>query len=225
MIFFQQFLLNVNSYRPEMEDTQSDQAEPDASKSDVVKIYETLIVDNESMDGEQIESDSDSDQIYIPSSTTQFEHSNTVGNRSITRPHHDQSTSASASGSTINDELDVETAALIANLTLDNFADLMDNADSLPSDEAIAYLQQCEQFDQWLSITADVKLAKSIDEALVTDAAYLDPFVTAEDAAVEDRIAAELLSRGEALPVPKSCQTRLEDPNFIMNPELIKAYV
>ena len=70
MIFFQQFLLNVNSYRPEMEDTQSDQAEPDASKSDVVKIYETFIVDNESMDGEQIESEGD--DIYIPFSIFQF---------------------------------------------------------------------------------------------------------------------------------------------------------
>ena len=80
-------------------------------------------------------------------------------------------------------------------------------------------------YDQWLSIVADTKLAKSIDGALVTDATYLDAFIIAEDAAAEDRIAAELLSRGEALPVPKSCQTRLEHPNFIMNPELITVYV
>ena len=58
-----------------------------------------------------------------------------------------------------------------------------------------------------------------------SDAAYLDAFITAEAAAAEDHIAAEMLSRGEALPNPKSCQTRLEHPNFIMDPELITVYV
>ena len=146
------------------------------------------------------------------------------------QPHHDHS--HSASGSTINDdELDVETAALIAKLALDDLADVMGarkgkaRADSLPSDEEIAYRLQSEQYDQWLSFVVDAKLAKSIDGALVTDAAYLDAFITAEEAAAEDRIAAELLSRGEALPAPKGCQTRLEHPNFVMNPELITVYV
>ena len=144
------------------------------------------------------------------------------------QPHHDHS---HASGSITDDELDVETAALIAKLALDDLADLMDSrkgkarADSLPSDNEIAYQLQSEQYDQWLSILEDAKLAKSIEGALVTDAAYLDAYITAEEAAAEDRIAAELLSRGEALPVPKSCQTRLEHPNFIMNPESITVYV
>jgi hypothetical protein len=143
--------------------------------------------------------------------------------------HHDHS--HSASGSAINDELDVETAALIAKLALDDLADVMSSrkgkarADSLPSDDDIAYRLQSEQYDQWLSILTDAKLAKSIESALITDAAYLDAFITAEEAAAEDRIAAERLSRDEVLPVPKSCQTRLEHPNFIMNPELITAYV
>jgi hypothetical protein len=137
--------------------------------------------------------------------------------------NHDHSHSASG----INDELDVETASLIARLALEDFADIMGSrkgkarSDSLPSDNEIAYQLQSEQYDQWLSIVEDTKLAKSIGDALVTDAAYLDAFITAEDAAAEDRIAAEHLSRGEALPVPKSCQTRLEHPNFVMNPELI----
>ena len=137
------------------------------------------------------------------------------------------------SSPTINDELDVETASLIAKLALEDLADLMGprkgkaRADSfkLPSDDEIAYQLQREQYDQWLSIVEDAKLAKSIEGALVTDAVYLDVYITAEDAAAEDRIAAERLSRGEALPVPKSCQTRLEHPNFIMNPELITVYV
>lgn len=144
----------------------------------------------------------------------------------ITQPHLH-----SASGSTINDELDMETAALIAKLALDDLADVMSSrkgkarAGSLPSDDEIAYRLQSEQYDQWLSIVSDAKLAKSIEGALVTDAAYLDALITAEEAAAEDRIAAELLSRGEALPVPKSCQTRLEHPNFTMNPEVITVYV
>ena len=140
------------------------------------------------------------------------------------QPYHEHS--YSAGGSTINDEIDVATAALIANLELDNLADLMgSHGDSLPSDEAIAYLLQRELFDQWLSSVADAKLAKSIDSAPVADAVYLDASITAEDAAAEDPIAAEHLSRDEVLPVPKSCQTRLEDPNFNMNPELITVYV
>ena len=141
------------------------------------------------------------------------------------QPHHDYS--QNAIGSTFNDELDVELAALIAKLALDDLADIMGSRkgkacdDSLPSDEEIAYLLQSEQYDQWLSIMEDAKLAKSMDSALAADAAYLDAFITAEEAAVEDRVAAEHVSRGEALPVPKNCQTRLEHPNFIMNPELV----
>ena len=140
------------------------------------------------------------------------------------QPQRDHS--HSASGSNVNDEIDAETAALIANLTLDNFDDVMGSfGDSLPSDEAIAYLLQCEQFDQWISTVADAKLARSIDSALVDDDTYLDASIAEEEAAEEDRIAAEHLSRGEEFPVPESSQTRLEDPNFIMDPELFAMYV
>jgi hypothetical protein len=147
----------------------------------------------------------------------------------LIQPYHDHSHSASSS--TIDDVLDMETAALIAKLALDDLADVVGSrkgkarADSLPSDDEVAYQLQREQYDQWLSIVEDAKLAKSIEGALVTDAAYLDAYITAEEAATEDRIAAELLSRGEALPDPKGCQTRLEHPNFIMDPELVTMYV
>ena len=57
---------------------------------------------------------------------------------------------------------------------------------------------------RWISIMADAKLAKSTDGALVTDVAYLDAFITVEEAT------AGLLSHIEALPDSKSCQTRLE---------------
>ena len=138
------------------------------------------------------------------------------------QPHH----SYSASG-----ELDAETAALIAKLALEDLAEVVKSrkgkarADSLPSDEEIAYQLQSEQYNDFLSITQDAKLAKSIGDALVTDTAYLDAFITAEAAAAEDRIAAELLSRGQPLPAPKSCQTRLEHPEFCMDPQPITVYV
>lgn len=142
------------------------------------------------------------------------------------QPHHDSA--AAPSGSNINDEIDAETAALIANLALDDIDNFVgSSADFLSpdSDEAIAYLlSQTEQIDQWLS---SVTNAKSSDSALDTKTASLDAFITAEEAAVvEDQIASELLSRGEALPDSKSCQTRLEDPNsIIVNPALITVYV
>ena len=82
----------------------------------------------------------------------------------------------------------------------------------------IIHKLQVKEYNEWFSIAEDARLAKSIRDALVTDAAYLDAFITAEEAATEDRIVAELLSRGEALPVPKSCQTRLEHPAFAMDP-------
>ena len=144
------------------------------------------------------------------------------------QPHHDHSYSASSSSP--NDELDVETAALIANLALDNFGELMGSssrkgkarADSLPSDDEIAYQRQSEQFDQWISSVADAKLAKSVDGALATDTAHMDAPIIGEEAEAEDWVAAELLSRGEALP---DSQTRLEYPNFIMNLDLFTEYV
>ena len=129
----------------------------------------------------------------------------------IQPPHHDHS--YSESGTTVNEELDMETAELIANLALDDLAEHMSTRgtrNSLPSNDEIAYLLQCDQLNGFLSTVADAKDAKSVN-----------PFITAEEAAVVDWIAAERLSRGEALPAPKSRQTRLEDPNFIMDPELI----
>ena len=100
--------------------------------------------------------------------------------------HHDHS--RSAGGSTINDKIDAETAALIANLALDDLEDLMDsNSDFLPPDEAIAYLLQSEQIDEWLSRMTNAKLAKNSDSAALdaeATSSFLDAFIIAEEAAV-----------------------------------------
>lgn len=68
-----------------MDATQSDLARPaDASNSDVVKNGVDGTVNNELMDGEQIESDSD--ETYVPFSTAQSKHSSAFGKRSIAGP-------------------------------------------------------------------------------------------------------------------------------------------
>ena len=76
-------LLNVNSYRPGLHDTDSDQAEPDASSSGVLRNgVDDETVNNESMYGKQLESDSV--QIHVsPFSAAQYKLSNAVGKRSI----------------------------------------------------------------------------------------------------------------------------------------------
>jgi hypothetical protein len=145
-----------------------------------------------------------------------------VINLSVVEPHRlDHSNLPSAiTGS--EEFLNSETVALIVKLAHDDLADVLP-ADCFPLDEELVHEIQVVEYNKWFSIAQDAKLAKSIGDALVTvtDAAYLDAFITAEEAATEDRIAAELLSRGEPLPVPKSCQIRLEDPAFVMDPGLI----
>jgi hypothetical protein len=63
--------------------TQSDQAGPDPSNSDVVRNDETIL-GNESMGGEQIESDSD--QFQVSFSTARSKHSNAIGKDSTAGP-------------------------------------------------------------------------------------------------------------------------------------------
>ena len=82
---------------------------------------------------------------------------------------------SSASGSDISDEFEKETAALIAKLALDDLGE--GAADSLPLDEEIVHKLQVKQYEEWLSVAEDAKLAKSIGDAQVTDAAYLESYV------------------------------------------------
>ena len=82
---------------------------------------------------------------------------------------------SSASGSDISDEFEKETAALISKLALDDLGE--GAADSLPLDEEIVHKLQVKQYEEWLSVAEDAKLAKSIGDAQVTDAAYLESYV------------------------------------------------
>ncbi|KAF8153879.1 hypothetical protein B0H34DRAFT_661873 [Crassisporium funariophilum] len=131
------------------------------------------------------------------------------------------------SSNVVNDDfdLDIETSLLIAKLALDDLAELHGNRKGKArlgaplSDVELAYQLQAEQYQELLFIAEDARYAKSVGDALTTDAAYLDAHVTAEEAATEDRRAAEMLSRDENLPPPKACQIRLEHPAFVMHPE------
>ena len=124
-----------------------------------------------------------------------------------------------------DDDLDAETASLIAMLALEDLEEAMNarkgkaRANSQPTDEELAYQLQSQQYQAWLTITEDQKFAKSIGDALTADTALLDAFTISEQAAAEDRLAAQRLSRGEALPPPKAFQTRLGDPAFVMHPD------
>jgi len=124
-----------------------------------------------------------------------------------------------------DDDLDAETASLIATLALEDLEEAMNaqkgkaRASSMLNDVDLAYQLQSQQYQAWLSVIEDQKFAKSIGVALVADAAFLDAFTTSEEAAAEDRLAAQRLFRGEPLPPPKTSQTRLEDPSFVMHPE------
>ncbi|KDR78118.1 hypothetical protein GALMADRAFT_266649 [Galerina marginata CBS 339.88] len=125
----------------------------------------------------------------------------------------------------IQDGLDIDTAALIAQLALEDLEEVFQGrkgksrADSPLSDEECAFQVQYEHYKQLLAIAEDAKLARSIGDAVAADAAFLEASITAEAAAEADRRAAEMLSRGEILPAPNATQARLEDPTFIMHPE------
>ncbi|KAF8890786.1 hypothetical protein CPB84DRAFT_1784520 [Gymnopilus junonius] len=125
----------------------------------------------------------------------------------------------------IDNDLDFETSALIVKLALEDLDEVLNRrkgksrADSPLTDEEYAHQVQYEHYRQLLAIAEDAKVAKSIADAVATDGAYVDALMTAELAAADDRRAAEMLARGEALPPPNATQSRLEDRAFIMHPD------
>lgn len=124
-----------------------------------------------------------------------------------------------------DDDIDADTAALIAKLYLEDLEDIYRSrkgkarADAPLTDEEHATQAQQRYFEQLMAAAEDEKLARSIGTAVEMDQEYLNAFIVAEAAAVADRRAAELLSRGESLPEPNAVQARLESRNFVMHPE------
>lgn len=122
-------------------------------------------------------------------------------------------------------ELDFATAALIAQLSLEDIESVEKNrkgksrSDAPLSDEEYAMRLQYESFRDVLTVSEDARIADSMRDAMKTDMAYLQAAMVAEEAAAADRRAARMLQRGEALPPPNAAQKRVEKRDFVMHPK------
>ncbi|KAF4611684.1 hypothetical protein D9613_004039 [Agrocybe pediades] len=140
------------------------------------------------------------------------------------------STSAAAStprprgSATIDVDIDAETSALIARLALEDLEESYPNRkgksrfDAPLTDQDVAHKLQVEHYQQMLMAAEDAILAKSIAGAVQTDETYLTALIIAEEAAAQDRRAAEMLSRDERLPERTAAQVRVEQRSFVMHP-------
>ncbi|KAF9552090.1 hypothetical protein CPC08DRAFT_823074 [Agrocybe pediades] len=140
------------------------------------------------------------------------------------------STSAAAStprprgSATIDVDIDAETSALIARLALEDLEESYPNRkgksrfDAPLTDQDVAHKLQVEHYQQMLMAAEDAILAKSITGAVQTDETYLTALIIAEEAAAQDRRAAEMLSRDERLPERTAAQVRVEQRSFVMHP-------
>jgi len=125
----------------------------------------------------------------------------------------------------IDVDIDAETSALIAKLALEDLDESFQGrkgkqrADLPLTDQEVAYQMQVAHYQQMLTAAEDAILAKSIAGAVTTDEAYLNAFIIAEEAAAQDRRAAEMLSRNDRLPERTAAQVRVEQSSFIMHPD------
>ena len=117
-------------------------------------------------------------------------------------------------------QYDPETALLITQLQLQDTLEISQGrkgkgrADRALSDEELAFQLASEEFGSLKQMYEDYNLAKSLNDAIDQDATILEAHRVMEEAAAADRRAAELLSRGRALPEPTKAQRRLEDRTF-----------
>lgn len=117
-------------------------------------------------------------------------------------------------------DLDIETSRLIAQLTLDDIAEISGTrkgkarADVPLSDEEIAFQIQGEFWESALRTIGDRRMAESISNAIEADDAYLNATSIVEQAAQDDRQGALALSSGRELPQPSHVQRLLEDANL-----------
>ena len=117
-------------------------------------------------------------------------------------------------------QYDPETALLITQLQLQDTLEISQGrkgkgrVDQALSDEELAFQLASEEFGSLKQMYEAYNLAKSLNDAVDQDAAILEAHRVMEEAAAADRRAAELLSRGQALPEPTEAQRRLEDRTF-----------
>lgn len=133
-------------------------------------------------------------------------------------------TKARAHNHDANDDIDVETALLIARLTLEDIESVdgsskgKGRADAPPSDETLALQLQAEYSSNYCRLIEDYRLAQSLHNALRTDIDFLDVIAIIEQGAHDDHQAAIALSRGLSLPPPSASQRLLEDPLISLEP-------
>jgi hypothetical protein len=119
-------------------------------------------------------------------------------------------------------DLDTETSILIARLVLDDIQEVnasrkgKGHAPAPLSDEEYALELHAEGLRSHLEFLEDIRLAKSIDEALQSDQDVLRKMVVLERAELDDHRVAQALSRGETLPEKSPYQRLLENPAFTL---------
>ncbi|KAG6910456.1 hypothetical protein DXG01_010381 [Tephrocybe rancida] len=118
------------------------------------------------------------------------------------------------------DELDAATARLIAQLLLQDIADISQTrkgkarADAPLSDEELAFRIQSEIWENAARTASDHAMARSLNTAIDSDYRVLRAASIAEQAAEDDRRAAEALHNGGQLPPLSDAQRLVEDPSF-----------
>ncbi|KAG6855483.1 hypothetical protein H0H87_002210 [Tephrocybe sp. NHM501043] len=125
------------------------------------------------------------------------------------------------------DALDAATSKLIAELLLEDISDISrrrkgkGRADAPLSDEELAFRMQRDIWEDTVRTVSDHAMAKSLNAAIDTDNRLLRAVSIFEQAAGDDRRAAQALSNGEPLPPLSKAQRLVEDPTFS---ELAKSY-
>ncbi|KAJ6452665.1 hypothetical protein C8R45DRAFT_1065263 [Mycena sanguinolenta] len=118
-------------------------------------------------------------------------------------------------------DIDAATAALIAQFTLDDIAEIRDGSkgkareETPPSDAEWALRAYAEEVEDMRRFIHDLELARSIDAALELDQPVLAVLSVVEEGLREDRVYAQALEQGHPLPPQSELQRLLEDPDFL----------
>lgn len=151
-----------------------------------------------------------------------------LSHRSGNRPAASGSSRGGPSSNLLQEALDFDTSALIAQLALDDLEDSRATTeekgkarfDAALTDAEIAMRLQAEEFEQFPSFAEDSKYAQQLDKLdhsavpTIDEQAQLEAFLIMERAAEDDRRAAEMLARGQPLPPLTENQRRMEQPAF-----------
>jgi len=114
--------------------------------------------------------------------------------------------------------LDLETESLITSLILQDIEEIQDaqkgkgRAHAPIADDQLALQDQLTAIMAHITLLEDIRIAKSLDDALRLDEHCLQTLSIVNQAKIEDHDAALALQRGEPLPPRSASQRLLEDP-------------